>query len=69
MKFSDQMVELLKYAAQKFSTAVARRGGMGKYCKVKFDKEQMKYLVKGNYVDEKTLDKFSTKNISDVFRK
>ena len=68
MKFSDQMVELMKYAATKFSTAVAK-GSIRQYCKINFNKNQMKYLVKGNYVDENTLGKFNARTVTEIFRK
>jgi|GEM_PF-6686011 len=68
VKFSDQLVELLKHAAMQFSTAVAK-GSVRKYCKISYDQKQMQYLVKGNYVDEKTLERLGARTLTEVFRK
>ena len=68
VKFSDQLVELMKYAAQKFSTGVAK-GSIRQYCKINYDKKQMKYLVKGNFIDEKRLERLGARTLTEVFRK
>ena len=68
MKFSEQVMELMKYAVNKFRNAVASTG-MRKYCEVKYNKRQMRYMVKGNYMDEKTLERLGARTISDVYRK